>query len=275
MIVMPESLFMNVGVLEQAYLPRLLPYREEQQKYIAECIKPLVEGRNGVNLFISGSPGIGKTACLKYILRELKEKIEDIAPVYVNCWKRDTTPKIANEIARELGIKLPLTEKLSSDQIFDMIIKNTGKFKGIVFVFDEIDKTQDYDFLYRIVEDVNFKAIFLVTNVIDWISKLDRRLISRILLERLEFKPYSFEEIRGILREREQYAFIPNSWDYEAFEIVIRKTHEMRDLRVGLFLMKRAGEFAEKRNANKIEIQDVEEAVERLKDLYSKESEFI
>jgi len=269
---MPESLFLNVGVLEQAYLPRLLPYREEQQKYIAECIKPLIEGRNGINLLISGAPGIGKTACMKHILRELKEKSEDIAPVYVNCWKRDTTPKIANEIAKELGIKLPLTERLSADQIFDVIIKNINRYRGIVFAFDEIDKAQDYDFLYRILEDVPFKSIFLITNVNDWIAKLDRRLISRILLERLEFKPYNFEEIRGILREREKSAFAPNSWDYDTFEVLIRKTNELKDLRVGLFLMKRAGEFAEQRNAEKIGVEDMNKAGERLKDLYSKES---
>ena len=92
---MNGSIFINIESLEQTYLPRLLIYREEQHKYIAECIKPLFNGRNGTNLLITGAPGIGKTACTKFILRKLMEETENIMPIYINCWKRDTEPPAA------------------------------------------------------------------------------------------------------------------------------------------------------------------------------------
>jgi len=263
------NLFINPAVLEQTFLPRLLPYREEQHRYLAECIKPLMNGRTGTNLLVVGAPGIGKTACTRFILRKLMEETDNIMPVYVNCWKRDTSSKIINDIASQMDIKL--AEKIPSDEIFDKLIEKFNKYDGIVFAFDEIDKANDFDFLYRIVEDAPRKTIFLVTNVSDWIAKMDRRLMSRLTLDRLEFKPYKFEEIRGILYERQKYAFSPKAWDYDAFENIIRKTFTSKDIRIGLFLMKVAGEIAEARNAVKIEIGDVNNAIEKLKDFYGSE----
>jgi len=260
------SFFINPAVLEQTFLPRLLPYREEQHRYLAECIKPLMNGRSGTNLLILGAPGIGKTACTRFILRKLLEETENIMPVYVNCWKRDTSPKIINDIANQMSLKL--IEKTSSDEIFDKLIEKFNKYDGVVFAFDEIDKANDFDFLYRIIEDVPRKTIFLVTNVSEWVAKMDRRLMSRLLLDRVEFKPYKFEEVRGILYERQKYAFAPRAWDYDAFENIIRKTFNSKDIRIGLFLMKVAGETAEARNADKIEIEDVNKAMEKLKDFY-------
>ena len=260
------SFFVNPAILEQTYLPRLLPYREEQNRYLAECIKPLLNGRTGTNLLIVGAPGIGKTASTKFILRQLMEETENLMPIYVNCWKRDTSPKIINEIANQMEIKN--VEKISSDELFDKIIEKISKLDGVIFAFDEIDKVNDFDFLYRIIEDVPRKTIFLITNVSDWVAKVDRRLMSRLLLDRVEFKPYKFEEVRGILYERQKYAFAPKAWDYDSFENIIRKTFTSKDIRIGLFLMKISGETAESRNANKIELEDVNKAMEKLKDFY-------
>ena len=262
---MNSSIFINTEALEQTYLPRLLPYREEQHKYLAECIKPLFNRRSGTNLLVTGMPGIGKTVCVRFILRKLMEETENIMPIYINCWKRDTSPKIINEIARLLDIKT--LEKLSSDELFDRIILRFNKYSGVVFVFDEIDKVKDFDFLYRILEDVPHKTIFLVTNISEWLTKMDRRLTSRLLLDRTEFKPYNFEETRGILHERRKYAFIPDCWNYDAFENTIKKTFTSKDIRVGLFLMKHAGENAESRGSEKIEVKDIEKALKKLETL--------
>ncbi|MBN2202907.1 MAG: AAA family ATPase [Candidatus Aenigmarchaeota archaeon] len=259
------SLFVNPAVLEQTFLPKLLKFREEQHKYLAECIKPIFEGRSGSNLLISGPSGIGKTACTKYILRELLENTDNIMPIYINCWKRDTSTKIISEIARKMDIRL--TEKIFSDELFDRIIERLGKYDGVVFAFDELDKAKDYDFLYRILEDVPYKTVFLITNIKDIVTKMDSRLLSRMLLEKVEFRPYNFEETRQILFERQNYAFAPNSWDYDASEMVMRKAYDARDIRTGLVLMKTAGELANNENAPKVLVRHVEKAMEKFENL--------
>tara|TARA_Y100000031_G_C7923591_1_gene249403 strand:+ start:106 stop:396 length:291 start_codon:yes stop_codon:yes gene_type:complete len=71
-----ESLFKNELALDYSFLPKILPHREQQQRYIATIIKPLLEDRNGKNLFIYGAPGIGKTAAMKHVINELEEETD-------------------------------------------------------------------------------------------------------------------------------------------------------------------------------------------------------
>jgi len=81
-----ESLIKNEDALDFEFVPKLLKYREKQQHYVAGCIKPLLDNRNGRNVFIFGAPGIGKTAAIKWVLRDLEETSEEVIPLYLNCW---------------------------------------------------------------------------------------------------------------------------------------------------------------------------------------------
>ena len=56
-----ETLFKNEIALDFSYIPKLVPYREIQQKNVANCIKPLFNNMNGKNIVIHGPPGIGKS----------------------------------------------------------------------------------------------------------------------------------------------------------------------------------------------------------------------
>ena len=73
-----ESLFLDAMALDFDYQPKRVPHRDNQQHHIAQCIKPLFANRNGKNLIISGLPGVGKTVCLKHVLRELKQETDRI-----------------------------------------------------------------------------------------------------------------------------------------------------------------------------------------------------
>ena len=68
-----ESLFKNEVALDFSFQPKLLKYRETQQRQVAECIKPLFQNRNGRNIFIYGVPGIGKTLACRHVIGELEE----------------------------------------------------------------------------------------------------------------------------------------------------------------------------------------------------------
>jgi cell division control protein 6 len=262
-----ESLFVNPGILEAEYLPRLLPYREEQVKYIADCIKPLMAGRNGRNLIITGAPGIGKTASTKFVFRMLKEETNDVLTLYVNCWKRDSTFKIVRHLAELLELRIP--ERIGPDELFDLVLKHLKIYKGVVLAFDEIDKVMDYTFLYRFLEDLPFRTMLLITNAKEWTSTLDQRLLSRLLADRLEFKPYNLKETQGILMERKDCTFVANTWERSALDIVVKKAFELHDIRSGLWLLKTAGEIAERRASRFVQNKDTEGAIAKLHDFQS------
>ncbi len=254
------QIFKNEAALSYEFVPKIIPYRENEQKEIAEAIKPVIAGREGRNLLIYGAPGIGKTAATKAVLRELNEKT-DILTLYVNCWKHNTAHKIILELCHEAGYLLTankntreLLEKLSS------IINR----QGAVIVLDEADRINEVELLYDLQEEAYKKIIIMITNHKEWYAMLDPRIRSRLLPSEIEFRKYKREEVRGILIQRVEYAFLPGVWEEQAFDEVVEKTFSAGDIRVGLFLLREAGRIAEEENSKKINISHVKKATQRL-----------
>jgi cell division control protein 6 len=264
-----ESLFMNPVVLDYDYLPKLIPYREKEQKHIAFCIKPLFAGRNGKNILVHGPPGIGKTAAVRHVLRELEETTDDVIPIYINTWQTNTTYKIIIEICKKLDYKF--THNKKTEELFKIVKAQLNK-GSIVFCFDEIDKAEDLDFLYMILEQIYRKTILLITNYKEWTIKLDERIKSRLTLEFLEFRRYNAPEIKGILQERLKYAFVPNVWQQDAFNLAVNKTTQIGDVRTGLYILREAGNSAENRSSRKIEVQDVKAVINKISDIKIKKT---
>lgn len=265
-----ESLFRNSIVLDYDYLPKVIPHRKGEQEHIAMCIKPLLSNRNGRNLIITGPPGVGKTAACKHLFDEIEEETDEIYCVYINCWKKNTSYKIMADLCDQLGYKF--TQNKKTDELLGQVkrIVNRG---SVAFLFDEIDKVEDFDFLYMILEEIYRKAIILITNYPDWLANLDTRIKSRLTPETLEFEPYKAHEVFDILKERMTNAFVPGVWEDEAFEKIADKTYELHDVRQGLYLMREAGEIAESKASRKITTEHATKAIEKLRDFTKKKQE--
>lgn len=265
-----ESLFKNEIALDYSFIPKMIPYREIQQKLIAAAVQPLFNERNGKNLLIHGLPGVGKTVACKHVINEIEEHTEDIHVIYINCWQRKTTYQIALEMCDILGNKF--TQNKKTEELMEMI-KDTINKDSAVIVFDEVDKLEDVDLLYYLLEELYKKSIILLTNYKEWIVNLDERIKSRLTAELLEFKPYNQAETKGILKDRMSYAFVSGVWENDAFDIVSEKTYSQKDIRQGLYLMKEAGNNAESRASRKIEKRDVEDAIIKLDEFNIKNPE--
>lgn len=256
-----ESLFKDTIALDFDYIPKILPFREKEQKYVAECIGPLLKERNGRNLFIYGPPGIGKTAAVRWVLRDLENETDQVTPIYVNCWQKNTSFKILVDICDQIGYKF--TQNKKTNQIFQILRDKFNKTSA-VFVFDEVDKAEELDFLYMILEEIYRKSVILITNFREFALNLDERLKSRLVAETLEFEQYNEKETFGILKERSKYAFVSGVWEDNAFDLIAKKTAEIKDLRTGLYLLREAGTLAEDQSSRKITIEHAKKAIEKL-----------
>jgi archaeal cell division control protein 6 len=265
-----ESLFKDTVALDYDFIPKLVPYRESEQRHIASCIKPLFNQRNGKNVLIHGSPGIGKTVMIKHLFKELEEQTDDIIPIYINCWQKNTTFKILLEICDVIGYRF--TQNKKTDELL-IVIKQMINKKSAVFCFDEVDKVEDFDFLYFILEDIYRKTILMITNYKDWVVDLDERIRSRLTLEFLEFRKYNSVEIKGILKHRMGYAFVEGVWEDDAFNIVAERTAKIEDIRSGLYLMKESGNIAEEKSSRKIKLEHVNEAIKKMDEFTIKKKE--
>lgn len=265
-----ESIFRDTVFLSFDFQPKILPYRENEQMRFATAMRPLLQGNNGRNLFVHGPPGVGKTTACKYVLRELQDENSEVFPIYINCWKENTTYKIYYKICEDLGFKFLQSKRTS--ELFALIQSKINK-SGAVFIFDEIDKLEETDFLYTILEDIYRKTIILITNYRDSYTDLDERIRSRLNPEFLFFKAYNETEIAGILQQRRDYAFSPNTWDEEAFKELVEKCTETKDVRVGLYLMQEAGNLAEEKSSRKVMMEFVAEAITKVDDFHIKPQE--
>ena len=261
-----QNIFLNPIALDYDYQPKLILYRENQQHFIANCIKPLLNDRNGKNLFIHGKPGIGKTVATRHVLKELEENT-DILPMYINCWKKNTGHKIILEICNYIDYRFTMNK--STEEIIDNISPILNK-KCCVICLDEADKIDNYDIIYTLLEDVFRKTVILITNNKEWIVKLDSRIKSRLNPELMEFKPYNYDETLGILKERISYAFLPNIFSSKALELIAKKTFEIGDLRTGVYLLKECGDATELKNKNRIEENEANEAMNKLDEFKTK-----
>lgn len=260
-----ESLFRNESdvPLDFSFIPKPVKYREKEQNQIASCMRPLFQEKTGRHIFVYGQPGVGKTVACRHLLREIEDETDEVIPIYINCWKHNTTFKIVIEICDLMDFKFVQNRK--TEELFRWIKQNINK-KSAVFVLDEADKLEDLDFLYMILEEIARKSIVIIANYKEWATELDERIKSRLVPEILEFRPYSHEETKGILKQRMEYAFQPNVWDNNAFELVVKKSFEMQDIRTGLYLMKQAGLIAEDKSSRKITIEHANLALEKIKD---------
>lgn len=263
-----QNLIKNEYALDYEFLPKILPFREQEQRYLADCIKPLFQERNGRNLLIHGAPGIGKTAACRAVLRDLEEQTDEVNVVFINCWHQNTTYKVMVEAAEQLGFKF--TQNKNTTDLVKVVSRLASN--GTVFVFDEIDKAEDFDFLYSILEQVHKKCVFLITNYKSWLLELDERIKSRLMPELVEFKEYTAKETSDILKDRMTYAFPPGVWEDSAFSEVAKRSAEARDIRTGLFIMKQTVLEAERKAAKKITLQHVNDALEKMGEFTIKKS---
>ncbi|HLC46227.1 MAG TPA: AAA family ATPase [Candidatus Nanoarchaeia archaeon] len=266
-----ESVFRDPIALDYDYLPKLVPFREQQQRQISLCIRPLVDKRNGRNLFIHGPPGVGKTVVCRHLLKALEdEEIEGVEPIYINCWKKDTSFKIIIEICERLGYRF--TQNKKGEELFK-IVKDLLNKKSAVFVLDEVDKLQEQDFLYSLLEEIYRKSVIMITNNKEWIAELDQRIKSRLTAELMEFRPYNREETIGVMRQRLEHSFSAGAWEEEAFLLAANKAYELHDIRLGLYLLREAGNAAEDEASRKITKQHAERAIAKLDEFNVKKKE--
>ncbi|MEM4598732.1 MAG: hypothetical protein QW400_03530 [Candidatus Diapherotrites archaeon] len=247
-----ETLFSNIDSLEPDFVPRIIPFRENEQKAIANALEPLLSGISARNLFIYGKSGIGKTHAVLRVLDDFAEL--NIRSFVVNCWTMQNSELVIREIARQVG--LPNENDLYK-------IKSRLSAPSI-FVFDEIDRATDLGFLYAFAEEIKIKGIVLISNKKDFFASVDERIRSRIMPQHIEFRQYTESEISAILAERRKYAFYEGTWHRGAIELLERKTAEKGDIRFGIALMKYAGLNAEKEASRIIFEKHVASALEKV-----------
>jgi cell division control protein 6 len=266
-----SRIFKNEEILSTEYLPELLPHREQQTKLLVDNLSPASKKRKPINTFLFGGPGIGKTACAKYVFREF-ENYSGIKTIYLNCWDFNTSVAILSRLTNELGAFVQ-RRGWAKDEILDRLIESLKKSnKGLVICLDEIDQLvyKDPKALYDLLRinqyvDIPVGLVFISND--PWVfANLEPRIKSSLALEEIEFKSYSMQEIKDILQERTKYAF----HRIDDVVILLAANHAIQkgsDVRVGLECLLKAGRVAEQENSDKVKIEHIKKILKEVKEV--------
>lgn len=245
---MNEPILIDESFLDEEFIPERLVCREGQIKEIARCLSPARNGKSIRSIFLFGKPGVGKTLVCKWLLKEhfLKQS------VYVNCWSNRTTHKVMESILSQMGQVLHGRESTS-----DLVKRFQSLHRKVIVCLDESDHLRDTDILYILAR--NACGIILISNQLSRTSEMDARIKSSLLLNEIEFKPYSKDEILSILKARTIYAIRPDSIDFNLLSLIAKMCNG--DARIGLQTLKNAAKEAESKDANKITFEDIKFAL--------------
>ncbi|MCX6821636.1 MAG: AAA family ATPase [Candidatus Aenigmarchaeota archaeon] len=254
-----SKIFKNEQALSTEYLPEFLPHRETQIELIAKNISPASKGRSVQNMFIIGSPGIGKTASVRFVFRQFEEFSERVKTIYINTWNYNTSVAILSKIVLDIGMFVQ-RRGMSKDEIMEKLIEALKKSnKGLIICLDEVDQLikKDEGAMYDLLRLNQYVdnpiGLVMISNYRDIFVNVEPRIKSSLNIEELEFKPYTIQEMKNILTERVKNAFRLGS--LEDGVILLCANHAINkggDVRIGLECLRKAARICEEENSDKI-----------------------
>ncbi len=275
-----EPVFEKKDALQASYTPQDIPHRDKQVEEVARILAPALRGDKPSNVFIYGKTGTGKTLSIKKVAEELrtlaKQKGIELELLYVNCKLKkvaDTEYRLIAQLARELGKDIPPTG-LPTEEVYKYFFNELDRKKRlIILVLDEIDQLVQKigdELLYnltRINSELEHSQISLVgvSNDTQFTAYLDSRVKSSLSEEEIVFPPYNALQLQDILRKRATQAFKKGAVEDGLIEkCAAYAAREHGDARRALELLRVAGELAEREGLNKVKLQHLDTAEEKI-----------
>lgn len=259
----PENqIIKDARVLTEHFIPSRILHRDGQLSTIQFCLAPVVQKKRMRNIFLYGPPGSGKTCIARYVCEELTAHAPAAVYVYVNCWKYPSRFKILLSLLNSLGVVLSVHRKgTPTDELLDVLRKKT-KDRHLVVILDEIDKAEDSNVLYDLLETDNV-GLILVSNEETALRDLDERIRSRFAsAEHVEFYRYKRDEMVDIVKDRAEWGLVPGVIKRSQLGTIAENANG--DARIAIDTLRVAAEFAENADAPRITDAYIEKALPKV-----------
>ncbi|HOZ35365.1 MAG TPA: AAA family ATPase [archaeon] len=261
------SIFKDESVFYSSYLPEDIKAREKEIQELSYNLRPISENRKARNVLIFGPPGTGKTLISKFVIRQLSEFTQRAKSIYINAIEDNTRFAVYSKLLTLYNSPLP-RRGLGIDELISRVKEEMSKTDFIpVIVIDEVDKLEKseistilYD-LSRIEVSMKYFALILITNHKEFVITLDPRVKSSLFLSEIEFKKYSPQELKEILKERISYGLIPNAISEDMVGYITGYAAKNGgDARIAIDILYKSAKTAEKKGNLKIDKETIQES---------------
>jgi len=281
-----KSIIKNRESLHYSYKPPIILHRESELEQVTQSLLPILKQSRPSNLLVYGKPGTGKTLVVRRVIDKIQERVEKsdfpIKLIYTNSKEETTLYGLLVSLGRQLDLEedeLPNTG-LAISEVFKRLLTKirNGKLNAI-FVIDEIDYLAQLvaktgkDILYQLtranerLEEGGSLTLVGISNDLTFKEKLDPRVISSLGEEEVVFTNYNVEQIKKILQERINKSFIENSVGEPALNLIAALAGgEHGDARRAIDLLRVAGELAERQQSDKVTVEHVREASQKIEE---------
>lgn len=268
-----SEIFKSEEFLFPEYVPERLPFRDAQVDGIVHALRPLLSGSRPNNVFVHGASGTGKTATVRFVMRELEEKTDRAKSLYVNCFEFNTRHSVLSKITAFLGRAIP-RRGMATDETYSMFLEALAKsdFTPII-ILDEVDqlfeKGEGSKLLYDLLRVFEYQkariGIVMLSNNMTMNFNLDERVRSSFTEEKIVFNPYTPQQLKDILIDRAEQAFQKNVLHKDVIPLLAAKAAKSGgDCRTAIEALLKAGRLAEKENSKTVSVDHLRESFDSI-----------
>jgi cell division control protein 6 len=267
---MKKSVFRQLSSLDKSIIPEKLFCRDNELNTLIVNFRRILEEKEqpSINCLILGKGGVGKSCTARYFGKNFRtiaiEKDVNFFLEYFDCINFRSKSKIIRELLAKYTHGSG--RGYSDDEALKLILTKLIRDKGyMLLIIDEVHilKPDDVLAFLNIAETFGHQnaklSILLICRITDWMRIENERILSR-LNEKIELKPYNFEESMKILQYRSEIALKEDVIDEDLLTMVSQIVVENQNMRHGIEIVRKSGLYCDKEGLDHITADIIREA---------------
>ena len=267
---MKKSVFRQASSLDLSYVPEKLYCRDNAVNTLIFNFRRILEEEEqpSINCLILGKGGVGKTCTARFFGRTFRtiaiENDVNLFIEYFNCINFRSKSKIIRELLAKY--QHGSGRGFSDDEALKLILSQLIREQGyMLLVIDEIHllKSDDVLAFLDIAETFGHQnaklSLLLVSRSKDWMKIENERILSR-LNEKIQLKPYDFDESMQILKYRSDLALKENVINDDLLTMISQIVVDHKNMRHGIEILRKIGSYCDKEGLESISADIIREA---------------